>query len=363
MDLIERIESYLRGEMSKEEQEEFERLRSSDPSVDQKVVAHANFIKQIQEYGAHRQLISQMNMIHEQLDVETIKTEVTPTRVILRALWSKYRVNAAVAASVAILAVFATLFSTGFFAKTSAIASDNIALRREMNQINSKVTRSQSEVQKIKATTRIPADPAIFGGTGFALTADGYIVTNYHVVKDADSIYIQNTDGDSYKASTVSTFPDYDIAILKITDSSFNGLKQLPYTFKKSASELGEDVFTYGFPKDDPVYSKGYLSSKSGHSGDTTEYQVDISVNPGSSGGPLLDSKGNVIGVIKGKSSRTEGASYAIKSGYLLDAIESISKNSSGEKFVLNSKNALGSLSRKDQIKKIQDFVYMVKVY
>jgi len=365
MELTEQIEAYLRGEMTAEESAAFERMRASDPVLDQRVVAHESFIQQIKTYGERRKLVSEMNVIHEQLDVNALKAEVLPVSTMVRILWNKYRINAAVAASVAVLAVFATLFSTGFFAKTSAIASDNIALRREMSRvINTKVQRSQNEILKnIKATTKAPVDPAIFGGTGFALTADGYVVTNYHVVKDADSVYIQNTDGESYKASTIYSYPAYDIAILKITDAAFKTLKPLPYTFKKTTSDLGEDVFTYGFPKDELVFSKGYLSSRTGHSGDTTEYQVDISVNPGSSGGPLLDGKGNIIGVIKGKSSRTEGASFAIKSGYLLEAIASIPKDSLGEKLVLNKKNTLSNLSRKDQIKKIEDYIYMVKVY
>lgn len=368
MDLTERIERYLGGEMSEDELRAFEQLRASDPAVDQKVVAHENFIHQIQAYGSRRKLMSDMNAIHEQLDTERVKAEVLPLSVWVKILWNKYRVNAAVAASVAILAVFATLFSTGFFAKTSAIASDNIALRREMSrEINTKVKRSQTEILKnIKeTTTKAPADPVIFGGTGFALTNDGFVITNYHVVKGADSIYIQNNDGESFKASTVYSYPAYDIAVLKITDASFRTLKPLPYTFKRTTSDLGEDVCTYGFPKDDLVYSRGYVSSRTGYSGDTTEYQVDISVNPGSSGGPLLDSKGNVIGVIKGKSSRTDGASFAIKSKYLIEAIESIPKDSLGKdkKLALNGKSSLANLSRKDQIRKIEDYIYMVKVY
>ncbi len=365
MELTEQIELYLKGKMTTEELRDFEALRVSDPLLDQKVVAHENFLNQIKEYGEHRKLVSEMNAIHERLDVASLRTEVMPLSALVRILWAKYRINAAVAASVAVLAVFATLFSTGFFAKTSAIHSDNIALRREMSrEINNKVQRSKNEILKnIKASSKIPADPAMFGGTGFALTTDGYVITNYHVVRDADSVYIQNTDGDLYKAVTIYSYPAYDIAVLKVTDPGFKSLKPLPYGFKRSIADLGEDVFTYGFPKDDPVYTKGYLSSKTGHSGDTTEYQVDISVNPGSSGGPLLDSKGNIIGVIKGKSSNTDGASFAIKSGYLLEAIESIPKESLDKKLILNSKNTLANLSRKDQIKKIQNYIYMVKVY
>lgn len=369
MDITDNIERYLNGEMDQQEQAEFERARTLDRRLDQQVVAHDSFVRELKAYGMRKHLMTEMNMIHEELNVQEIRSQVLPLAVHVRILWRKYRMNAAVAASVAVLAVFATLFSTGFFARTNALASDNIALRREMSrEINSKVQRSKNEImQNIKATasTKAPADPAIFGGTGFALTSDGYVVTNYHVVKDADSVYIQSNDGNLFKAETVYSYPSYDVAVLKVSDPSFMSSKPLPYSFRRSSTDLGEDVFTYGYPKDDPVYSKGYLSSRSGFSGDTTEYQVDISVNPGNSGGPLLDSKGNVIGVIKGKSSRTDGASYAIKSKYLLEALDAIPKESlsGNHKIVLSGKNSLSNLSRKDQIKKIQDYIYMVKVY
>ncbi len=369
MDITDSIERYLNGEMDERERAEFEQRRATDPVLDQKVVAHDSFVSELQAFGRRKHLITEMNMIHEQLDVNEIRSEVLPLGTHVRILWRKYRMNAAVAASVAILAVFLTLFSTGFFARTNALASDNIALRREMSrEINSKVQRSKNEIMrniKASAPTKTPADPAIFGGTGFALTNDGYVVTNYHVVKDADSVYIQSNDGNLFKAETVYSYPSYDVAVLKVSDPSFKSSRPLPYSFRRGGTDLGEDVFTYGYPKDDPVYSRGYLSSKSGFSGDTTEYQVDISVNPGNSGGPLLDSKGNVIGVIKGKSSRTDGASYAIKSKYLLEALDAIPKESmaGNHKIVLSGKNSLGNMSRKDQIKKIQDYIYMVKVY
>lgn len=366
MELTERIEAYLNGEMTPEEALEFERERVSDPELDQKVVAHQNFVGKLKEYGERRHLVHEMNAIHEKMNVKALTAEAMPFSSLVKIIWLKYRMNAAVAASVAVIAVFATLFSTGFFSKANAIKSDNIALRREMSrEINTKVQKSKNEILKNIKASREPSVPAIFGGTGFALTNDGLIVTNYHVVKDADSIYIQNTDGESYKAVNIYSYPSYDIAVLRVVDPSFKSLKPLPYTFKKTVSDLGEDVFTYGFPKDDPVVSKGYVSSRTGYSGDTTQYQVDISVNPGSSGGPLLDSKGNIIGVIRGKSPSTDGASFAIKSGYLLEAIESIPKDSLGKnkKLALNNKNMLANLSRKDQIKKIQNYIYMVKVY
>ena len=365
MDITEQIEAYLLNEMSDEESAAFEQSRAIDPSLDQKVVLHEQFMKQIKEYGDHRKLISEMNAIHAQLDISAIREEVIPASVKIRVLWKKYRSNVAVAASIAIFAVLTTLVSTGSFNQATSIRSDYNALRREWSRdINTKVKRSQNEILKnINASSKSPSTPSLFSGTGFALNTDGYVVTNYHVVKGADSVYIQDNDGNSYKATTVYIHPSYDIAVLKVIDPSFKTLRSLPYSFKKSGSDLGVDVYTLGYPKDDLTYTRGYLSSMSGYAGDTIAYQVDISVNGGNSGGPLLDSKGNVVGIVNAKQDKTDGASFAIKSAYLLEAVQAMPKDSLGRKVVLNNKNTLSSLSRGDQIKKIENYIYMVKVY
>jgi len=363
MKTTERIEAYLRGELSEQEQAAFDELRTIDPELDQKVVAHQAFMNQLKEYGNRQHLLSEMNAIHELLDIDAIKDEVLPKRSFIKVLWSKYRVNAAVAASVAILAAFSTLLSTGYFYKTNALNSDNIDLRRKINIISNIQKTQSDQINNIKGASNRITNPGQYGGTGFALTSDGYLVTSYHVIKDADSVYIQNTDGESFKVKTVYAHPQYDIAILQVTDPNFKSLKALPYTFKKSTSDLAEHVFTIGYPREEFVFNEGYVSAKTGYNGDTVQYQVDIPANLGNSGGPLLDTKGNVIGVIRSKQAKTDGATFVVKSKYLLEALESIPQDSLSKSLVLNKKNNLSNLSRKDQVKKIQDYVYMVKVY
>src|SRR5690606_18237887 len=136
-----------------------------------------------------------------------------------------------------------------------------------------------------------------FGATGFLLSNKGYVVTNYHVVADADSVQLQNSQGQSFSANIVYTDEKSDLAILKIADPNYLPNRSIPYVFRDKAADLGEDVFTLGYPRDEAVYGQGYLSSKSGYSGDTSAYQISIPLNPGNSGGPLLDSRGNVIGI------------------------------------------------------------------
>lgn len=360
IELINQIEAYLRGELSTEETAAFDKLRNEDPAIDHKVVEHQNFVSHIIDYAGRKQLQSNMEAAHQQLDIEALKTGLLSTSYKVRNLFNKYRFNTAIAAAVAIVTVFTTLFSTGYFSKSTP-TNYYSALKRDINNIK----RSQNALIKgiNDMPDKGPVNPGEFGGTGFALSTNGYVVTNYHVIKDADSIYVQNSGGESFKVKQIYIDPAYDIAVLQIIDPAFKALSALPYTFKKSGSDLGEDVYTIGFPRDDHVVNRGYVSSLTGYAGDTVAYQVDISVNPGNSGGPLLDSRGNVVGIINAKQMQTEGAAFAIKSRYILQSIGAIPQDSLDTKLTLNKKNTLSGLSRTDQIKKVKDYIFMVKVY
>jgi serine protease Do len=147
-------------------------------------------------------------------------------------------------------------------------------------------------------------------------------------------------------------------------DSSFLRENRTALRFRICAVGSRRARFTLGFPREEIVYGEGYLSSQTGYRGDSTAYQVAISVNPGNSGGPLLDEKGNVIGIISGKQTSSEGATFAIKTDYLFRAISSIPTDSLKNNSIrMSRKNVLAKLARKDQIKKIQESVYMVKVF
>jgi S1-C subfamily serine protease len=359
IELTNQIDAYLRGELTESELIDFENKRIKDPAFDIKVVEHHNLLNHLSDYANRLKLTSEMNVIHESLDIFTLKNEVAPDAHIIKRLWKKYRVNTAIAASVALIAVSGTLLSTGFFSKS--ISTNVSLLRREINSIK----KSQNALIKDinDKPSKGPVNPGQFGGTGFALSSNGYVVTNYHVVQGADSVYVQNSDGEAFKAKMIYIDPAYDLAVLQIIDPAFKDLDVLPYSFKKSASDVGEDVFTIGFPRDDQVYGKGYVSAKNGYAGDTVAYQVSIPVNPGNSGGPLLDNRGNVIGIINGKQTMVDGAAFAIKSTYILKSIDAIPQDSLDEKLTLSKRNNLSGLSRKEQFKKLEPFIYMVKVY
>ena len=158
-------------------------------------------------------------------------------------------------------------------------------------------------------------------GSGFILTTDGYIVTNYHVVEDAQTVKVTLYNGDEYDAQYVGGDEDYDIAVIKIEAS---GLQAVTLGDSEKLN-VGDRVLAIGNPLGDLTFSMsgGMVSSVNrtinvdGTPFNTT--QTDTSINPGNSGGPLLNSYGEVVGIVSAKYSSygssgesVEGLGFAI---------------------------------------------------
>ena len=167
-------------------------------------------------------------------------------------------------------------------------------------------------------------------GTGFFLSKDGYIITNYHVIENARTIKVSGINDDtktSYMARVEISDKQNDLAILRITDVSFKPLTNIPYTFKYTTSSVGEDCFVLGYPLIstmglDIKLTNGIISSKTGFEGNIAEYQMSAPVQPGNSGGPLFDKNGNIIGVVCAKHREAENAGYAIKANYIRNLVD-----------------------------------------
>jgi len=365
--LTEAIERYLNGEMSTEERAQFDLQRKANAEIESKITEHKHFAGLLTQYRERLELENKLNAIHNEIDVHTLVEEMTVHPAWLVQMWRNHHSKISVAASVAIFAVLTTMFFTGYFARFNQPGYQQ--LRNTVDQLaasNVRLTKTTGALANVifhhpPRTT----GPSNYTGTGLALSSDGYIVTNYHVVSGKfDSLYVQDADGNPYRAKLVYTAPQYDIAILKIEDTTFENLPALPYNFKKAKSDVGEDVFAIGYSEGvSPVFDRGYVSSDNGFKSDSSEYRVSIPVNPGNSGGPLINSKGNIIGIVSGRQTQTEGASYAKKTAYLYKAIQNVPLDSLSHKLSLSNKNTLSGLSPVQQFKKLQDYVFMVKVY
>lgn len=173
-------------------------------------------------------------------------------------------------------------------------------------------------------------------GTGFFITRDGHIATNYHVIEKSKSISIKDYYNNTYLATVVATDVANDLAIIKIDgkekNSSYAKINRSDNVLK------GQRVFTLGFPNislqgTEVKYTDGAISSIAGILDQPNSFQISVPIQPGNSGGPLVDEAGNVIGVIVAKLSTKaalitsgsfpENINYAIKSNYLIELARS----------------------------------------
>jgi len=142
-------------------------------------------------------------------------------------------------------------------------------------------------------------------GSGFILSSDGYVMTNAHVVEGADSIYVTMTDRRQYKARLVGMDKMTDVAVLKINATG------LPVVVIGDSDkvQVGEWVLAIGSPFGlENTVTAGIVSAKSRYTGEYLPFiQTDVAVNPGNSGGPLINMQGDVIGINSQIYSRTGG--------------------------------------------------------
>lgn len=173
-------------------------------------------------------------------------------------------------------------------------------------------------------------------GSGFIYTADGYIVTNQHVIANASSINVTLYNGDTYPATLVGSDSDYDVAVLKIN------AKDLPAVTLGNSTDVnvGDNVMAIGNPLGELTFSmsSGIVSCVNrAINVEGTPFnmiQVDASINPGNSGGPLMNLYGEVVGIVSAKYSSyadttVEGLGFAIPINDVQSIISDIMENGS----------------------------------
>jgi S1-C subfamily serine protease len=170
-------------------------------------------------------------------------------------------------------------------------------------------------------------------GTGFFITDDGYLITNEHVAGSGAQVRLRTSAG-LISAKVVKVDAANDLALLK-TEGKFVALPVAP----SRAVKLGSTVATVGFPNIGlqgfaPKFARGEIGSLSGPEDDARYFQISVPVQPGNSGGALVDERGNVVGIVSGKlsakatlsnsGSLPENVNYAVKSSFLLSFLESV---------------------------------------
>ena len=198
----------------------------------------------------------------------------------------------------------------------------------------------------------------MFTATGFCVSPDGYIATAHHFTSKAKT-YKVVTAGGKVDAQLVTSDPENDLAILKIPAGLPTSLALRPSANVK----LGESVATIGFPQTDlqgrsPKIGKGEIASLAGMRDDPNMFQTSVPIQPGNSGGPLLDLSGNVVGVIVSSLIRGQSVNYAVKSAYLAKLCSRIP-----ELRTLPGPSTAGPPAFEDMIERVQQATVLIEGY
>jgi serine protease Do len=362
--ILDTIERYIRGEMNPDERLHFENLRKTNSEIDQLVVEHTLFLQQMNRFSGWQKFRSTLNDVHTDLTGQgKINADTLTGKAKVIYLWNRYKKVTAIAASIA--GVTAIAISTLIWSISPKGSADN-NFRQELNrkfivqETKTKMLREDLDDLK-KGKANAPVIPFKTGGTGFLIDGKGMMITNAHVVKNSRNIRVFNLKGEQFNAFVVKLDPARDVAIIKIDDSQFKSFATLPYGIRNATSDIAEPVFTLGFPRDEIVYGEGYLSAKTGYNGDTLSCQIAIPANPGNSGGPVFNHNGEVIGILSAKQTQADDVVFAIQSKYIYQALDEVKKNPVYQNVKIISRSNLAGMDKVQQVKKIQEYVYMVK--
>lgn len=203
-------------------------------------------------------------------------------------------------------------------------------------------------------------------GSGLLISSNGYVLTNEHVVKDANGLMVEIHIGGtkkSYNAKVVQKDEANDLAILKIDDDKFNSVGEIKYSLVSKTQDVGTSVYTLGYPLalsglgNEVKFVDGKISSKTGYENSLNSYQTSVPVQPGNSGGPLFNSKGELVGVVNAKISGADNVSYVIKINYIKLLIEVLP-----ETLKFPSVSKVSNLSMEEQVKLLKESVVLIKV-
>jgi len=220
-----------------------------------------------------------------------------------------------------------------------------------------------------KADTGEEAGDVKTSGTGFFISSDGYLLTSQHVVEGAKTVKVVTGKG-IFAATIINFDAANDIAILKVGGGGFGFLDVVASMDVKA----GDKVFTMGFPNIglqgfEPKYTEGVVSSVSGANDNPGYFQISTPVQPGNSGGPLINKDGEVVGIITSKLSEIsalltsgelpQNVNYALKSSYIrafLEVVPGIGEQESG-------KSKVKETDISTQINKAKEAVVLILCY
>jgi len=225
--------------------------------------------------------------------------------------------------------------------KINDLSSSLIKTQNNLESLQTEVVDIDEEFGELKATTSadfsgivqnaiksvVSVRTDVGQGTGFLVSPEGYVVTNIHILQDGSEIYVLNYEREKIDAGLMGYNEKFDLALLKLEDKKSN------YSYldlgDSDEVEAGQKVVAIGNPLGlEFSVSEGIVSAvhRQGVNNVSAYLQTDAALNPGNSGGPLIDTQGEVIGINNFKVKESENLGFALESNYIRSVINSISQ-------------------------------------
>ena len=165
-------------------------------------------------------------------------------------------------------------------------------------------------------------------GTSFLISEKGYFITAKHLVFKKRYVRLQNKEANlAFYAEVVYRDTLTDFAVLKCSDENSASMVSAPYKLNNKKPNLGDEVFTLGYPKTEIVYTKGAVSSANGFKSDSITYELSLASNAGNSGAPIFSKKGTFMGFIVANNSKKQSVTYAVKPDYIAQRMNQLQQN------------------------------------
>jgi S1-C subfamily serine protease len=221
--------------------------------------------------------------------------------------------------------------------KLNNLSLDVLETKSTLNLLSSQVGSMDSELIRLKASTSsdfsgiieqviksvVTIKTNIGQGSGFIISNNSYIVTNEHVIDGASAATAITYDGKTHSLLLIGKNTKMDIALLKIEETNYSGL----ILENSNSIQVGEKVIAIGNPLGLQFsVSEGIVSAvhRIGENGINGYIQTDASLNPGNSGGPLINKEGKVIGINNFKVNNSENLGFALESNYIKETVNNI---------------------------------------
>jgi len=205
-----------------------------------------------------------------------------------------------------------------------SLISLNASIKSELNDLKASASSDFSGIIEKSISGVVTVRTNVAQGTGFIIADDGYLVTNAHVLVGRNTVSIITSEQNIINANLIGYDSNYDIALLKI-DGNYNKLELA----NSDNIQVGEKVIAIGNPLGLQFsVSEGIVSGvhRTGVNGKDEYIQTDAALNPGNSGGPLINKQGEVIGINNFKIGSSESLGFALESNYIKQVVNEISQ-------------------------------------